>query len=73
MSTRDLSRADLHTLAAAAGVMVDWVDASDQPRQVSEQSLHAAPLRWNCLPPPPRNAKTACVAARRRQSSRHRC
>ncbi|ASW47636.1 4-alpha-glucanotransferase [Xanthomonas hortorum pv. vitians] len=41
MSTRDLSRADLHTLAAAAGVMVDWVDASDQPRQVSEQSLHA--------------------------------
>ncbi|PPU93202.1 4-alpha-glucanotransferase [Xanthomonas populi] len=36
-----MSRADLHTLAAAAGVMVDWVDASDQPRQVSEQSLHA--------------------------------
>ncbi|MFA0924393.1 4-alpha-glucanotransferase [Xanthomonas fragariae] len=31
----------LHALAAAAGVMVDWVDASDQPRQVSEQSIHA--------------------------------
>lgn len=32
---------DLNALAAAAGVMVDWVDASDQPRQVSEQSVHA--------------------------------
>ncbi|TQT13379.1 4-alpha-glucanotransferase, partial [Xanthomonas perforans] len=41
MSTRDPGGDDLNTLAAAAGVMVDWVDASDQPRQVSEQSVHA--------------------------------
>ncbi|OAX87150.1 4-alpha-glucanotransferase [Xanthomonas nasturtii] len=41
MSTRAPGGNDLHTLAEAAGVMVDWVDASDQPRQVSEQSVHA--------------------------------
>ncbi|MBB4593897.1 4-alpha-glucanotransferase [Xanthomonas cannabis] len=36
-----MSTNPLHTLAAAAGVMVDWVDASDQPRQVSEASVQA--------------------------------
>lgn len=36
-----MSAHPLHTLATAAGVMVDWVDASDQPRQVSEPSLQA--------------------------------
>ncbi|KAB7768607.1 4-alpha-glucanotransferase [Xanthomonas maliensis] len=36
MSTREL-----HALAAAAGVLVDWVDASDQPRQVAVPSLLA--------------------------------
>ncbi|WP_115561064.1 4-alpha-glucanotransferase [Xanthomonas arboricola] len=36
-----MSTNTLHTLAAAAGVMVEWVDASDQPRQVSEQSVQA--------------------------------
>lgn len=36
-----MSAHPLHTLASAAGVMVDWVDASDQPRQVSEPSLQA--------------------------------
>ncbi|MGV7187724.1 4-alpha-glucanotransferase [Xanthomonas axonopodis] len=41
MSARDHGGDDLGTLAAAAGVMVDWVDASDQPRQVCEQSVHA--------------------------------
>ncbi len=41
MSTRAPGSEDLDALAAAAGVMVDWVDASDQPRHVSEQSVHA--------------------------------
>ena len=36
-----MSTQSLRTLAAAAGVMVDWVDASDQPRQVCEPSLQA--------------------------------
>lgn len=36
-----MSTQSLHALAAAAGVMVDWVDASDQPRQVCEPSLQA--------------------------------
>ncbi|WP_258522827.1 hypothetical protein, partial [Xanthomonas oryzae] len=41
VSTRAPGSEDLDALAAAAGVMVDWVDASDQPRHVSEQSVHA--------------------------------
>lgn len=36
-----MSTQELHALAAAAGVMVDWVDASDQPRQVAPESIHA--------------------------------
>lgn len=41
MSARCPGRDELRTLAAAAGVMVEWVDASGQSRQVSEQSVHA--------------------------------
>lgn len=32
----------LHTLASAAGLLVDWIDASDTPRTVGDDSLRSA-------------------------------
>jgi 4-alpha-glucanotransferase len=37
-----MTETPLHTLAAAAGLLVDWIDASDTPRTVGDDSLRSA-------------------------------